>query len=82
MADVFRFFFGFPRRCLFDGIVNFFPMDGNIFGCFNAKPHPIATHLDYKDGHIIIDDNTFIYSTGENQHGYILSAPAARFTHA
>ena len=45
-------------------------MDGNGLRGFNSKTHPISTYFHYENRNVIIDYNTFIDPSGENQHGY------------
>ena len=44
-------------------------MDRNIFRCFDSDTHPVSPNFHHEDRNVIIDYDTFVYPTGENQHG-------------
>jgi hypothetical protein len=58
--------------CILNHVIDFLPMNGNILRGFDSETHPVPTHLYDENGNVIVNDDTFIYSTGENQHGYPL----------
>jgi hypothetical protein len=44
-------------------------MDGHVFRGFDSEAHSVSTYLHDEDRHIVIDDDTFVYFSSENQHG-------------
>jgi len=52
-----------------DGFIDFSPVNGDVLGSFDAQLHLVAADIDDRYDHIVADDDAFIPSSRENQHG-------------
>lgn len=50
----------------FNRVVDFSPMDRDLFGGFNAKANFIAANFHNDDGDVVIDDDAFVFLPREN----------------
>lgn len=52
-----------------NGFVNFFPMDRHIFRGDYPETHLVAPNFDHRDNHVIVNDDGFVFFSGQDKHG-------------
>ena len=65
-----------------DRLIYLAAMDWNLFRSFDAQPHLVSADLNDNDANVVVDDNAFVFSAREYEHGIVLGCPGqARPTH-
>jgi len=56
------------RSLTVDRLVDFSTMNAHIFWSFDPESYLITTNLDHRDRDVVVDDDTLVLLSGENQH--------------
>jgi hypothetical protein len=56
----------FRTRFAMNGIEDFLPVHGNLFGSNNPQPDFVAPDFHHRYGDIVVDDNTFVFFPGQH----------------
>lgn len=52
----------------FDGVVDLFAVDADLFGGVDAEADLVASYLDHHQGDVVTDDDLFVLLTAEHEH--------------